>query len=552
MTIARCMIYSFTSLLIFSCQNGGNSPSVEEVPALKDFNAIARSLAVSTTFIIPTDLNENCAFDNSVVINGTSVTAYQNSSVDAGSSCVSEQRTCTSGILSGSYNYSSCQIGQAASCLFNGETILSGDSVTAYTTANVAAGTACSSEVRTCNNGVLSGSNQFASCTVDTPAACLFNGQTIADGASVPAYVSSSVPNGGECLMEYRTCTNGLLSGTNQFTSCSVEAPQSCLFNGQNVASGEVITAYLNSTESFGSACKSESRRCTDSVLDGSYQYASCVVDAPAACLFNGQTITHGQTVTAYSNSSVDYGQTCGAETRFCDNGHLSGSFEFASCDQGQPASCLFNGITVPSGSRVTAFASSAVNTPNLCQSEERSCDNGILSGSNNYASCVENAPASCLFNGRTILDGQTVVAYQNAGQADNNHPKKKSNVNANKKDKDKHPGDDDDDDDKINLCTAENRTCHNGVLSGSFVYSNCQNKKYDDEDPDDDDTIKICKLVVEIKHKEHYEQHPNNGLHLGWLKYKERFNCGKHKGWVNHKNKDEKHDCSKPSDWHK
>ncbi len=547
MTIARCMIYSFTSLLIFSCQNGGNSPGVDEVSPSKDFNAIAMSIAPSTTFVIPTDLNGNCSFNNSVVSDGTSVIAYQNSSVESGSTCVSEQRTCTNGALSGSYNYGSCQVAQAASCLFNGETVVSGNSITAYTTANVAAGSTCAAEVRTCNNGLLSGSHQFASCTIDTPAACLFNGQTIADGASVPAYVNSSVPTGGSCLMEYRSCTNGLLSGTNQFTSCSVEASRSCLFNGQNLASGEVITAYLNSAVSYGATCKSESRRCTDALLDGSYQYASCVVDSPAACLFNGQTITHGQTVMAYSNSSVAYGQTCGAETRFCDNGHLTGSFEFASCDQGQPASCLFNGITVPSGSRVTAFASSTVNSPNLCQSEVRSCNNGLLSGSNTYASCVENAPASCLFNGRTILDGQTVVAYQNAGLADNTHPTKKNKVTANKKDKDKHP-----DDDKNNLCNAENRTCNNGVLSGSFASTNCQNKKYEDEDPDDDDTIKICKLVVEIKHKEHYEQHPNNGLHLGWLKYKERFNCGKHKGWINHKNKEEKHDCSKPSDWYK
>lgn len=547
MKFARCIVYSVTLLMLFSCQNGGSSPSASDAAPAKDLNAIAMALVPTTTFVIPTDLNGDCSFDSGVVKDGSSVTAYQNSTVPFNSSCVSEQRTCTAGILSGSYNYSACQVAQAASCLFDGQTIASGDSVIAFAAASVAAGDACTSEVRTCLNGQLSGANAFASCAVDAPAACLFNGQTIASGASVAAYSTSSVSAGLTCSVEYRTCSNGILSGSNQYSSCAVDAPRSCLFNGQNVASGEKVSAYLNSTVPYGSSCQSESRTCLDGTLDGSYQYGNCQVDSPAACLFNGQTIANGQSITAYNTSNVEYGQSCGAETRFCENGHLSGSFEFASCDQGQPASCLFNGVTVPSGTQVTAFATSTVNAPNVCVSEQRLCNNGVLSGSNTFASCVVNAPMSCLFNGKTILDGQTVVAYQNAGHADNEHPQKKSNSTAAQKDKDKHG-----DDEKNNLCIAENRTCHNGVLSGSFTNTSCQNKKYDDEDDDDEDTIKICKLVVDIKHKQHYEEHPNNGLHLGWLKYKERFNCGKQKGWVNHKNKGEQHDCKKPSTWYK
>ncbi|OGG56667.1 hypothetical protein A3D71_03455 [Candidatus Kaiserbacteria bacterium RIFCSPHIGHO2_02_FULL_55_20] len=52
----------------------------------------------------------SCTFNGSTVAHGASVTAYQTSSVPYGSSCVSENRTCNSGTLSGSYIYGSCSV----------------------------------------------------------------------------------------------------------------------------------------------------------------------------------------------------------------------------------------------------------------------------------------------------------------------------------------------------------------------------------------------------------------------------------------------------------
>ena len=57
---------------------------------------------------------------------GSSATAYQASSVTCGNSCVSETRTCTGNVLSGSYQYSSCSVGSCclgsgASCSSNGQ-----------------------------------------------------------------------------------------------------------------------------------------------------------------------------------------------------------------------------------------------------------------------------------------------------------------------------------------------------------------------------------------------------------------------------------------------
>ena len=56
-------------------------------------------------------------------------------------------------------------------------------------------------------------------------ASCVFNGTTVADGSSITAYQSSSVPAGVQCVSQQRTCTNGVLSGLYTNSSCSVSSP---------------------------------------------------------------------------------------------------------------------------------------------------------------------------------------------------------------------------------------------------------------------------------------------------------------------------------------
>lgn len=52
-----------------------------------------------------------------------------------------------------------------AACTFNGQSVASGASITAYSSSTVAAGQTCVSQGRTCNNGTLSGSYMYATCT---------------------------------------------------------------------------------------------------------------------------------------------------------------------------------------------------------------------------------------------------------------------------------------------------------------------------------------------------------------------------------------------------
>lgn len=109
-----------------------------------------------------------------------------------------------------------------------GSTITAGQSVTAYSAANPPVGQSCASiaQTRSCTNGVLSGSNWNQTCS----AICALPwGGTIAQGQSVAAYSSATVPAPNTCssAAETRTCgASGLLSGSFTGQSCVVRQPK--------------------------------------------------------------------------------------------------------------------------------------------------------------------------------------------------------------------------------------------------------------------------------------------------------------------------------------
>lgn len=102
-----------------------------------------------------------------------------------------------------------------------GGQIASGQSVTAYQSYSVPYGGYCYSETRTCNAGTLSGSYTASYCNVQPGASCSLPwGGSISDGDSVYAYAS---PSSSSCSGQYRTCYNGSLSGSYSYSSCTVE-----------------------------------------------------------------------------------------------------------------------------------------------------------------------------------------------------------------------------------------------------------------------------------------------------------------------------------------
>ena len=269
---------------------------------------------------------------------GASVSAYGSAQVNFGSTCQSEVRTCNNGTLSGSYNHKSCNTNSAASCTVSGlGTIAHGGSITAFASASVPFGSTCQSQVRNCNNGTLSGSYSQKTCVASPAASCTVEGLgTIAHGSNITAYASASVPFGSICQSQVRACNNGTLSGSFSAKTCVVAPPSSCSVTGLGtVAHGRSITAFATVSVPFGSTCQSQVRACNNGTLSGSYSNKNCTPEAPKSCSLAGfGTIAHGASVTAYNVPAAANGMTCKPEVRTCNNGALSGSQTVAQCTQ--------------------------------------------------------------------------------------------------------------------------------------------------------------------------------------------------------------------------
>ncbi len=107
-----------------------------------------------------------------------------------------------------------------------------------------------------------------------------------------------------------------------------------CTFNSQIYQEGAQVTAY----ELVNGTCQSETRICRSGNFTGSYRFANCVpTSVQQSCTFNGMTVPHGQSVIAYASSSVPAGSNCSSQSRTCNNGVLSGSYSYASCNVQSP-----------------------------------------------------------------------------------------------------------------------------------------------------------------------------------------------------------------------
>ena len=118
-------------------------------------------------------------------------------------------------------------------------------------------------------------------------------------------------------------------SGVSQGVSSLASA---CDFSGRKVLIGTSVVGYLSEAVPFGSECISETRTCSEGVLSGANSYASCKVTPPASCSFSGKNIAHGSSLTAYLSATVSFGDICQSEQRECSNGMLSGTYNFEFC----------------------------------------------------------------------------------------------------------------------------------------------------------------------------------------------------------------------------
>jgi peptidoglycan hydrolase-like protein with peptidoglycan-binding domain len=174
----------------------------------------------------------SCTLSGLTVAHGTSQSFYSVASVPFGSTCssVEQSRTCQNGTLDGTntYKYSSCTVTPPSSdpaCTLDSVAVQSGSSRTFYSVSAAPVGKLCSAydQVRSCSKGNLGGTAayKYASCT--DSASCTLAGVTVQDGGSAPFYAADISKN---CTSIVRTCTNGSLSGSASYKYAACRAPQ--------------------------------------------------------------------------------------------------------------------------------------------------------------------------------------------------------------------------------------------------------------------------------------------------------------------------------------
>jgi len=131
---------------------------------------------------------------------------------------------------------------------------------------------------------------------------------------------------------------------------------------------------------------------------------------SPEDCIIGDITIAHGESRVFYSQESVSYGTTCASvrETRTCNNGVLSGSYQYSTCEVTGVLDCTTPAF-VAHGESKMFFREINVPFGSTCEGQTRTCDNGVLSGSNNYVqpSC-ENEIAKVL-EWNIMIDGSVI-----------------------------------------------------------------------------------------------------------------------------------------------
>ncbi|MDQ1344381.1 MAG: hypothetical protein QG650_1102 [Patescibacteria group bacterium] len=215
------------------------------------------------------------------VAHNATVTAYQSATAAFGTSCVSEQRKCNDGALSGTFEVQNCSVTAAAACALPwGGTVPHGDVATAYSEASIpfaaAYGCADRKQDRECVDGTLSGSVSYdkEACVKGEASACAANASysknahtysvpLLAHGADSGNLTSADVSENHGVFRYSLTlsCNDGAYANENEsgpaVASCDAgyawDAGSSSCKAAVNGTCGTAAKSYANSASSYGS-----------------------------------------------------------------------------------------------------------------------------------------------------------------------------------------------------------------------------------------------------------------------------------------------------------
>ena len=220
------------------------------------------------------------------------------------------------------------------------------------------------------------------------------------------AYQNATVGCGQECVGQWRECFNGTLFGSYPHQSC--EAPcASC--SGQTLSWGHHgCSAWFGGRDhgearwaenTVGGRSGSARYRCND----GSWEREQGSCDPDDCSRPWGGTVSHGHSITAYQQQVVGCHESCNSEQRTCNYGDLSGSYNHETCHP-HCDNCTLGGQTVNHGDSIDAYSVHTVACDESCPSPQtRHCDDGNLSGVGDHPSC---SPVSCGGSTPACCDG--------------------------------------------------------------------------------------------------------------------------------------------------
>ena len=251
-------------------------------------------------------------------------------------------------------------------------------------------------------------------------------------------------------LLLFGSCKEEELYTIAEFTKLA------CTFHDKSIPNGQSVIAYSAESLVYDAKCSSvaETRTCEDGELSGTFEFNSCVEEPPATCTFDNKTVAHDGFVTAYSSSSREWNESCGdvQAVRTCDNGTLSNtSHIYPTCAVKSPDNCTFNGQLVLHDGVVEAYTTNLTDYPIKCGEIVRNmeCTNGVFDLNTStyaYSSCEDGIPDNC------SLDGKFVVHTESFSFANTRTVAYGQN------------------------CQTASRTCDDGVLSGdsNYKYASC------------------------------------------------------------------------------
>lgn len=205
--------------------------------------------------------------------------------------------------------------------------------------------------------------------------------------AATPPTLQNPISGNGQCTISW-TASSGEQPIT-YYLKQSTTAGQASngTLIGMTTALGYLVTGLTNGTTYYFSV-QAENIRGTTSF---SSEKTCTPVGLPCTSPWGDSNITDGTAITAYQNSSVASPATCVAESRMCNNGILSGSYNNQTCSVTYLGCNSPWGTSMNNGDTITAYQTSAVTSPATCVSETRTCNNGTLTGSYASQTCSVN-----------------------------------------------------------------------------------------------------------------------------------------------------------------